>query len=300
MGDRGRQEELKARVSAALRAYIASNPIGAPKLKEGGRCWMPVYPGEPSHMDVLPAIPDPAGTGISLTDRDLRKWQSSDPIAYAEWFRGVMQPEVLILKEAARAMNVEPMPDDEIKTMLQRAVQALKRHRDIFFADNCEIAPASIIATTLAAKAYADGAYTSGASLFSVLMDIVTSMPEHITFKNGIYILENPVCPTENFADRWNKDPERADAFFSWMTEVQDDFTAHRDAGGLPTLLESVAKSFGDDAKIAAARKVGTDVTDRRRAGLLTVGGTGLIGASSRRPVVDHTFHGDAPTSRPA
>src|SRR4051812_12887277 len=73
------QTELKRRVGVALRAYVATSPVGDPRLKEGARCWTLEYPSEPFHMDVLPAVPDPTGApnAIKLTDRDLVRWQPS-------------------------------------------------------------------------------------------------------------------------------------------------------------------------------------------------------------------------------
>jgi hypothetical protein len=54
----------------------------------------------------------------------------------------------------AKQMDVEEVPDWYVKTTLQRTVQALKRHRNIYFVDGPENRPASIIITTLAARAY--------------------------------------------------------------------------------------------------------------------------------------------------
>jgi hypothetical protein len=287
------QAELKTRVGDALRAYVATMPIGLPQLEEGKRCWTLTYPGEPFHMDVLPAIPDPSGTpnAIQLTDRAVVRWQPSNPIAYAEWFHEVMAREMLLLKEAAaRALDIEDVPEDEIKTTLQLAVQALKRHRDIFFAHDPKLGPASIIVTTLAAKAY-----TGGGSLYEVLTDVTRKMPTKVDVVDGQWVVENPVCDDENFADRWNGHPEKANAFFGWMTRAANDFGAYERAEGADEILESVRKSLGDEPARVAAAKLGDQVRNRRATGLLSVGGAGTIGAASRRSVPAHTFHGDAP-----
>jgi hypothetical protein len=291
------QRELKRRVGVALRAYVAISPVGLPRLEEGKRCWTLVYPGEPFHMDVLPAIPDLEGAqhAIKLTDRDLTRWQASNPIAFASWFRGVMVEELWVLKEAAaeaRKLNVQDVPDDEIRTTLQRAVQALTRHRDIHFAGEVKVAPASVIITTLAARSY-----TGGGSLYDVLMDVTRRMPGQVQRVNGRYVVENPVCEDENFADRWNKHPEKADAFFAWIGQAAVDFGQFGHAEGADVLLESVRKSLGDVPARAVEAQIGAQVRNRRSNGLLTVGTTGVLGAVGRRNVPDHTFHGDAPAA---
>jgi hypothetical protein len=248
-------------------------------------------------MDVLPAIPDPEGAqhAIKLTDRDLTLWQASNPIAFANWFRGVMVEELWVLKEAAAealSLNVQDVPDDEIKTTLQRAVQALKRHRDIHFAGEFKLAPASVIITTLAAQSY-----TGGGSLYDVLMDVTRRMPSQVERINGRYVVENPVCGNENFADRWHKHPEKADAFFAWIDQAAVDFGRFGHAEGADVLLESVRKTLGDVPARAAEAQIGAQLRNRRSNGLLTVGATGVLGAAGRRNVPDHTFHGDAPAT---
>ena len=50
--------------------------------------------------------------------------------------------------------TIEEVPTYELKTPLQRAIQLLKRHRDVMFADNPEVAPISMILTNLSGRAY--------------------------------------------------------------------------------------------------------------------------------------------------
>ena len=128
-------KKLKCEVGEHLRAYVQAEEEkgnSAPTIDEGRRCWTLAF-DDRFHMDVLPAIPDAEGRPESLlvTDRELREWQFSNPIGYAEWFKRRMQTRFLeqrgrvaaILNEAA-----ERVPDWKVKTPLQRAVQLLKRH----------------------------------------------------------------------------------------------------------------------------------------------------------------------------
>ena len=46
-------------------------------------------------MDILPAVPDreAAPNGILLTDRELVRWQQSNPVDFATWFYAQTEPE---------------------------------------------------------------------------------------------------------------------------------------------------------------------------------------------------------------
>ena len=56
---------------------------------------------------MLPAIPDPDGRApaILITDKELRHWQHSNPIEYAEWFKGRMKARFME-KRAAMAQAI--------------------------------------------------------------------------------------------------------------------------------------------------------------------------------------------------
>ena len=300
------KRELKRIVGAALRDYIATRPPGSIRLKEGKRCWTLIYPGQRFHMDILPAIPNDeikdSRDAIWLTDRQLVRWQPSNPIGYANWFKGRMTAETrrLLLAEAAvRGIDVEQVPPDSVKTALQQTVQALKRHRNLHFEDDPELAPASIILTTLAAQAYTDGA-----SVFDVLTEVTALMPEFVERHDGAYVVANPVLPEENFADRWRSMPQRAEAFFDWVEAAHADFVGLGDRLGLDHLLEGLGANLGLEPAARAARGYGARMRDRQRAGRLTTSPAGLlaatplIGALGTRapthPNPRHTFHGAA------
>jgi hypothetical protein len=287
---------LKADVGLGLMRYVATGPDGAPTCSEGKRCWTLDYPGEPFHMDTLPAIPDVGArpNGILLTDKELHEWQHSNPVDYATWFRSRMAAEYAELREAAalaKRMEVEDVPDWEVKTTLQRTVQALKRHRDFHFAQSLDDKPASIVITTLAAKAYG-----GQASLFEVLVDVVGRMADLVEDRAGVLWIPNPIQPEENFADRWGAHPERAQRFFDWIDRARQDFTGFGAERGLDRVVTKLAESFGSGPASEAARRSAETVRKAREGALLGISaGTGMLGAARTRPVPPHTFHGDAP-----
>ena len=93
----------------------------------------------------------------------------------------------------AKRMEVEEVPEWQAKRTLQRAVQALKRHRDIHFEGREEVKPASIIVTTLAGIAY-----RGSGDLVDVIAHIVREMPSLVVTRGGVLWLPNPVQPDEN------------------------------------------------------------------------------------------------------
>jgi hypothetical protein len=288
------QAALKLDVGTGLNSYVGSGPDGTPSRSEGKRCWTLHYPREPFHIDILPALPDVEGrdNAILLTDKDLREWQHSNPIDYASWFHGRMRQE--FIQAMAKQMDVADVPDWKVKTTLQRTVQALKRHRDMLFFERSQDRPASIIITTLAAKAY-----STGGTLYEVLLDVTTRMPGLVERRNGVYWVANPVQPEENFADRWRTHPGRDRSFFEWMEQAQADFGGYGADLGVDRMLEKIAKSFGEGPANRAGEALGSGLSRAREAGLLGMGaGTGLLGTATRRPVPQHTFHGDPPARR--
>jgi Zn-dependent peptidase ImmA (M78 family)/transcriptional regulator with XRE-family HTH domain len=293
------QAALKEDTGHGLDLFVKSCPEGYPSKEEGQRCWTLLYHG--FHVDVLPALPDESagGTGIVITDTSVRPWLLSNPIGYADWFHTVMRTEWLEKRAvlARKGMDVAEVPDWAVKTTLQRTVQALKRHRDIYFTGNLTDRPASIIITTLAARAY-----RGGGSLYEVLRDVTATMPTLIERDNGIYVVSNPVQTKENFADRWKSNPRRAQRFFEWAEQAQADFAGIGSERGVDTVLEKMAKAFGQGAAQHAERVTGSQLYETRRSGQLAMAaGTGALIIGTHRAVRPHTFHGDpGPQGDPA
>lgn len=248
------QKDLKAKVGARLRVRDDLATI----LEPSRRCWTLDYPAEagmPSfHMDVLPSIPneDRRPTGILLTDTELTRWQKSNPVAYAEWFKKRMEVIFRVKKTAlaeSLRTSIEEVPDWRVKTPLQRCVQILKRHRDIYFEKKPDVKPVSIILTTLAAHAY-----QNEDDIFDALSSVAKRMPSFIENRNGIWWVQNPVDDGENFADKWNEYPERRTAFMAWLQKVSQDFSNLSKAATVDDGLNLLNESLGQSTinKVAA------------------------------------------------
>ena len=127
------------------------------------------------------------------------------------------------------------------------------------------------------------------------LASVTSKMPEQVERRAGDYWIANPVQPDENFADRWKGRPDRAKQFFDWMEVAQADFERFGREPGVDRLIESMARSFGEEPARRAGQRFGARLNDKRTSGRLQVSAAGLLGSSSGQRVPDHTFHGDAP-----
>lgn len=267
------QAELKALLGIELRAYANAHQMKVPK--EGRRCWTLDYADEAQfHMDTLPAIPDGpyqrlllehrrfstkwAETAIAITDQDhpdyrkiTQHWPHSNPRGYADWFRSRMR-EIFQARRQAMALearaSMDEIPEYKVRTPLQSAVQILKRHRDVTFAERPDDKPISIILTTLAAHAYQQEPTIAGA-----LYSILDRMDAYIEYRDGVPWVENPTDPAENFADRWKKFPEREAAFREWLDQAREDFAAASRSLNHKAATAALQPRLGRDLMEAAA-----------------------------------------------
>lgn len=239
------QAELKQKVGARLKERADINEI----LTERRRCWMLDYPDAQDfpafHLDVLPAIPNGTGnaTAILLTDKELVRWQHSDPIEYANWFQERMAESLQLTRIALaekKSVQVDMVEDYEVRTPLQRVVQILKRHRDVYFSTQDEIKPISIIITTLAAQAF-----RNEQTLAEALQGALERIPGLIERRDGEWWIQNPVNEAENFADKWNEDDNRRIAFFKWLEHLSSDVRQLLEGNSEVSASEFVTRSLG-------------------------------------------------------
>lgn len=198
------------------------------KLEEKKRCWRIEYSDEAQfHMDITPAIPISSNSSsIYVTNKNSDgsySYTVSNPKGYSEWFDKRKRLTTGISKNAIfESASVEPVKTkaNKVKLPLQRAIQILKRHRDKIFENNPGDKPISIIIMTLSAQAYngEDGVYNA-------LKRILETMSSFIRYENGRYYIPNPSNPQENFADKWNSEPSKANAFFYWLKKAKNDIT---------------------------------------------------------------------------
>jgi hypothetical protein len=297
------QDQLRDLNRRLLRQYVIArqaeaHPL-APRDLEPKRRAVALLYDDPFHLDVLPVIPDldadaSIGDPSLLTDRELIRWQSTNPRGFAAWFdrQSQREREIRLAAEAARAeVTVDELPPEAVTTTLQLSVRILKLHARNSFARDDAAAPPSIVVTTLAARAYAD-ATPDGGTLEHVLGIIVRAMPDMIQRRRGQIWISNPVNDEENFADRFIGHPEREQALYKWLRELAGDLAVLRGARGLDQVAVVADSILGPGSGQRIARRLATKVQEARtarRLGSMSTGALAIGGASGHR---DHTFYG--------
>lgn len=274
------QRDFKNLVGRAIDEYVAKRNIKKEKI-EKRRCWRIEYQDNISfHMDIVPSIPmedtsyireslikssvsvtnakEWSELAYNITDNKKKNytiisndWNISNPEGYAKWFEWRMKSGTgILLMEKA---GYEKIKTFQHKSVLQKCVQILKRHRDVMFENESDIKPASIIITTLAAQAY-----SGERSMEDAVINIVNKMGSLIK-SSGIRIA-NPTRPDEDFTDRWRENPEKEKAFIRWYTQAKADFSYMTTYNDLYGIMSKANSSFAITLK---ENMFGNFITDK-------------------------------------
>ncbi|MFQ9149819.1 MAG: nucleotidyltransferase [Eubacteriales bacterium] len=273
-------EQLKVGV---VEPWLTSYKKTKSDIEEKRRCWHVEYEDVPNfHMDVIPAIPrysdDIDNTMISITDKDsdripIYEYQGSNPKGYVEWFFGRCRQRK-VKNMSATEINAmarqEDLRQNKYKTNLQKAIQILKRHRDIMFEKDPDNKPISIIITTIAGQVY-----SGENSILDTLLGFVDGVEIYLNAnkkEDGSYSIPNPSYAEEDFADKWKDHPERKAAFFSWLKRLKEDFDLQslmmRDRVAMGS---GVKKCFGSISGAAIFSKKGFEESKEVKEGTLKI-----------------------------
>lgn len=291
-------KELKNIVGDALK----SSDRYSEKLVEGKRCWTIEYSESSKyHMDILPTMmSDTYSTNKELTmthkedEKSDYEFRQTNPEAYYDWFIERMEEERKRLKEEYAIRNkleIVDVPEYEIKTTLQVAIQILKRYRDIKFKETPDIKPISIILTTLMAKVY-----TGKESVYELIEKFSKEYMMHIEKdENGNIIIRNPVNENENFADKWPKYPERREAFLKFMTELEQDFVTNKILleGNIREQADFYKKLFGENMVNRAYENIANETrSEREKANIYLKENGNITSQKTNINVRNHNFYG--------
>ncbi len=266
--------EVKTSIGAVLQ-----NDVGhSDKLQpEQDRCWSLSYADVVDSvglkLDVVPCVREDdsailalkcrgipneyAELTVAITEKTGKQqyiWQASNPKGYGGWFDsinkrfledGLRERKSAFLKENrnlfAAAATIEDVPDYYIRSSLQRVIQLLKRHRDIYYgriSDGDKARPISAIITTLAAQiakyapimnldelmAYVIAGLSDYASLLlgrAPIARYTGEVQNYIEKRDQKWWIPNPVNPDDNYADTWMD--ETARIFFKWINALKTD-----------------------------------------------------------------------------
>lgn len=265
-------------------------------------------------------------TTVAITNRDddasppEYDWRSSNPDGFARWFKDICDPgyahvdnrwqKELLFETYGQRQNfpfrrAEDIPDALVRTPLQRAIQIMKRHRDVRFKSRRDEnhKPISMIITTLAARLYT-GRASQYQTTRSVLRFIVETLAQHAALVDKRLLLEelsrmqlirrvgdtwyipNPVNPHnpgdpedkgENFADRWHEDNHaKAKAFFQWVGWLQADLDSLLNSNDIAGMEGTLTEAFGDTIATRTLNRLGVKTTGNRTGALVQAGSAAI------------------------
>lgn len=264
--------ELRQKIEDAL----TSSGIYGGKLKVCKECFTVEYAdinGVGFTIDIVPATdettenkmrltqkswaPELIGTAIAIPKHNGERnytWLTNNPKGFRKWFDKINEPFLAASREAHRQhllennralfSSVEEIPHELDRSALQRVIQLLKYHRDVYYAnlkDGDDLKPISAIINVVTAQIASQ--YTSDCSVFDLLEFVLEELniyaqQEKITFKNfaqlygnrtvfsrpdGKWYISNPANPEDNLANKWNQDGRIPMYFFRWVKAVKAD-----------------------------------------------------------------------------
>lgn len=219
-------------VQSWLQDYLNRFGYRNGQIEEKRRCWHVENNDHPGfHTDVVPGYVK--AEMLQITDKNevnsIYSYIPSNPKGYQEWFFKRCEIRKHALHEAYERefradAKIERLKRNKLKTPLQKAIQILKRYRDVQFQSVDEeehIKPISIIITTLAATFY-----ENEDSIFATIESFLQKAESYIESNKTVngYFIADPSNKSENLADKWNMYPERAKAFLDFLYSARNDF----------------------------------------------------------------------------
>lgn len=268
-------QRVYAELKRCMDTYARKHDI---RIEAKNRCIRLNYAGD-FHMDILPGIQESLldQNKIKVPDRELGDWVSSNPRGYSDWFIG----KANLIKESLleKAFRAEKLPSDNFKNKkpLQRAVQLIKRYRDIYFQKDDTYKTSSIIITTIA------GQYYQGEeSIFDTINNIIATISTRVNEPAGRLKILNPVNLQEDFTDKWDEEPEYYESFKKFAGHLYKEWQKLKIQHGILSEGLVLKGLFGDDIFINAQKSQSMMVEElRKNKSLGTERNTGIISSLS-------------------
>lgn len=289
---------------------IEANSDYKPKIEEKSRCIRIKYTSE-FHMDIIPSCTEnktPDINRIMVPDKDQKDWVPSNPEGYAKWFESkFIKEEDIFLKGFSDYGQIlekaEELPQEvpfKLKQPLQRAVQLIKRNRDIYFINQPDYAPSSIVLTTIAGHFY-NGEKSIYMAMDSIINGIMKFYNENL-YKSKLKVL-NPVNESEDFTKEWEDNQVLYQKFIEYIQSLNDLWKKVNTAVQ-PQLTEHLRKAFGEKPISEAFLSQGNYINQKRGQNLLGINkATGAVAsATAINSIKDqpNLFHGKQKKENPA
>lgn len=280
----------------------------APMVERKNRCIRLNYKSN-FHMDILPACPANEGSADSIKVPDSKQmtWKDSNPKGYAKWFekkaidfKPIFEYRDILMKSA----EIEELPDIEpieIKPPLKRAVQLIKRYRDIYFKNDSEMAPVSIVLTTIAGQLY-----NGQGSVNKTITEILKELTQSLNTNKEIIVI-NPMNEKEILSERWDDDQLLYEKFVKFINEFNIQWTNLNNIKneGIVETSKLLKAMFGEEPINKSLIKQAKLNENYRKMNKLGITSTGLLAVSTVTgvsteaaskeiiPVKKNTFYGD-------
>ena len=247
------------------------------------------------HIDIMPGkLINSQTHEIIVPDRELKGWNHhSNPIGFADWFEKQARTRILMEMNEIRVAqyNLEPVTDQEVVAQLEplrRAVQLVKRYRDIYCAEHNTEPVRSIVICTLMGHITS---FTGGA------LDIIKSFCNYV---NGLiaqsgerpFEVMNPVVK-EKLTEKWDDENNYRD-FVDMMTSLTNDINTLSSLKINNDINKITKKAFGESITNAVIKDFAISISENRENGKLSVNELGTLNTIGAGVLVKkNTFYGD-------
>ena len=213
-------------------------------------------------------------------------WLTNNPKGFRTWFDMKNAPflavsrasyrERLFKENRALFSSVEEIPHELDRSALQRVIQILKYHRDVYYAkfkDGDELKPISAIINVVTTQIASQ--HDPNCSVFELLEYVlgelnIYAQQEKLTFKefeqiygnrtvfsrsDGKWYIANPANPEDNLADKWNQDTRIPTYFFRWVNAVKTDLIESLQQEDEQRFRAAIENGFGNTSVTAVLGK---------------------------------------------
>lgn len=291
-----------SKVYDTFKGLIESDDRWKDLVIEKSRCIRLNYADE-FHMDIVPTCTENKYGDINrimIPDRDEHRWGISNPEGYALWFeKKYIAQRNIYLNDFYPGMEfraAQDLPKDDpnyLKQPLQHAVQLIKRYRDVYFEKNPDMAPSSIVLTTLVGKMY-----EGENSIYETIQKVVERFQRTVETDRLYYRqfhVSNPVLPEEIFTKEWSENPKLFEAFIAFMKSLSEFWEKLHSANG-NDLFNLLKDNFGTGTFEMAYKSQGLFIQSLRDKGVTGIHkGTGMAGIGVGHQIQKdrpNTFHG--------
>lgn len=231
--------------------------------EEGGASFsIDIVPATPENDAIVSRLKEKAhrpdlldsAIAIPMVIEKGHEWVTNNPKGFTKWFREVNEPYKANIQSMYRRSlfestdfydKIEDIPEDMVRSAVQRVIQLLKRHRDVFYRKTEGLKPISAIINVLVTEVAAGLDPSTGVfELLEYVLDELSESSKYykdmaygeallenrvIARKNRKWYIANPANPEDNLADKWNESETIPKMFFKWIDAAKEDFVESMD-----------------------------------------------------------------------